>query len=61
MINLKKISHNEYRIDLVSDSVILTSCQLVYNKNTNLSVKDIYLLAQRDTYYFGILIYNIVI
>lgn len=43
-------------LGVASSSIILTSRQLVYNKNTNLSVKDIYLLAQRDTYYFGILI-----
>lgn len=43
-------------LGVASSSVILTSRQIVYNKNTNLSVKDIYLFAQRDTYYFGILI-----
>lgn len=37
-------------------SVMLTYRQMVYNKNINLGVNDIYLLAQRDTYYFGILI-----
>lgn len=37
-------------------SVILTSRQLVYNQNTTLSSNGTYLLAQRDTYYFGILI-----
>jgi EmrB/QacA subfamily drug resistance transporter len=37
-------------------SVMLTSRQLFYNRNTNLSVNDIYILAQRDIYYFGILV-----
>ncbi|MDR3594473.1 MAG: MFS transporter [Clostridium sp.] len=43
-------------LGVASSSVILTSRQLVYNKTPNLSEKGVYLLAQRDTYYFGILI-----
>lgn len=35
---------------------MITSRQLFYSRNTNLSVNDIYMLAQRDTYYLGILI-----
>lgn len=41
---------------VASSSVILAYRQLVYNKNTHLGVKGIYLLAQRDTYYFGIFV-----
>lgn len=37
-------------------SIILTSRQIVYSKNTSLGAKEIYLFAQRDTYYFGIFI-----
>lgn len=43
-------------LGVASSSVILTYRQLVYSKNTSLSAKDIYLFAQRDTYYFGIFI-----
>lgn len=43
-------------IGVASSSTILASRQLVYNKNTHLGVKCIYLLAQRDTYYFGMII-----
>ncbi|MBV7272062.1 MFS transporter [Clostridium sp. PL3] len=37
-------------------SVILTSRQLFYSHSVKLSSKSIYVLAQRDTYYFGIFI-----
>jgi EmrB/QacA subfamily drug resistance transporter len=43
-------------LGVASSSVILTSRQLIYSKTTNLSDKGVYLLAQRDTYYFGIFI-----
>lgn len=43
-------------LGIACSTVILTSRQLFYNKSTNLNHKAIYLLSQRDTYYFGILI-----
>lgn len=43
-------------LGVACSTVILTCRQLFYNKSTNLNHKEIYLLAQRDTYYFGILI-----
>lgn len=43
-------------LGVASSTIILASRQLVYNKKTHLGVKDVYLLAQRDTYYFGIII-----
>lgn len=43
-------------LGITSSSVILSSRQLAYSKTTNLSHKGVYLLAQRDTYYFGIFI-----
>ena len=43
-------------LGIACSSVILTSRELAYNKTTNLSQKGIYLLAQRDTYYFGIFV-----
>lgn len=43
-------------LGVASSSMILTSCQLFYSKTTNLSDKSVYLLSQRNTYYFGIII-----
>lgn len=43
-------------LGVASSSIILPYRLLVYNENTHLGVKGIYILAQRDTYYFGIII-----
>lgn len=43
-------------LGIACSSVILTSRELAYSKTTNLSQEGVYLLAQRDTYYFGIFI-----
>lgn len=43
-------------LGIACSSVILTSRELAYSKTTNLSQKGVYILAQRDTYYFGIFI-----
>ncbi|WP_411679840.1 MFS transporter [Clostridium thailandense] len=43
-------------LGVASSSIILTSRQLVYNEKTHLGAKGTYLLAQRDTYYFGIVV-----
>lgn len=43
-------------LGVASSSVILTSRQLLYKDTPNLNDNAVYLLAQRDTYYFGIIV-----
>lgn len=43
-------------LGVTCSSIILASRQLFYSKTSNLDKKTVYLLAQRDTYHFGIFI-----